>query len=59
MVEPNLQPYRQSIDVAETILEMSSGGGFPVYHFLFSFPRAGAAPRQVSECVTMMVTMAL
>lgn len=38
---------------------ISSGGRCPVYHFLFSFPRASAAPRQVSECVTMMVTMVL
>lgn len=30
-----------------------------MYHFLFSFPRAKAAPRQVFECVTVMVTMAL
>lgn len=30
-----------------------------MHHFLFSFPRARAASRQVSECITMMVTMAL
>lgn len=39
--------------------ESSSGGSCPMYHFLFSFPRARAAPRQVSECVTVMVTMVL
>lgn len=46
----------------ETVLEMrriSSGGSCPMYHFLFSFPRARAAPRQASECITVMVTMAL
>lgn len=26
-----------------------------MYHFLFSFPRARAVPRQVSECGTVMV----
>lgn len=48
--------------LAATLLEMrriSSGGSRPMYHFLFFFPRARAAPRQVSECITVMVTMAL
>lgn len=38
--------------VAETALDMSSEGGCLMYHFLFSFPRARTAPRQVSECIS-------
>lgn len=50
VVEPRL-PSKSPNKVAETVLDMSSEGGCLMYHFLFSFPRARSAPRQVSECI--------
>lgn len=43
--------YKSPNGLAETVLHMSSEGSCLMYHFLFSFPRARTAPRQVSECI--------
>lgn len=43
--------YKSPNGAAKTVLDMSSEGGCLMYHFLFSFPRARTAPRQVSECI--------
>lgn len=56
---PSFYNYVCPNRLAESTLGMSCGGGRPMSHFLFSFPRAGAAPGQVPECITVMVTMAL
>lgn len=45
--------------ILPSIIEMIYGGSCPMCHFLFSFPRARAVLRQVSECIPVMVTMEL
>lgn len=45
--------------ILPSIIEMIYGGSCPMCHFLFSFPRARAVSRQVSECIPVMVTMEL
>lgn len=62
--ETHLQPYCPFTilspfnELAKTIHAMWSGGSFLMYDFLFFFPRARAALRQVPECITVRVTMA-
>lgn len=50
-VRTTISFYKSPNGAAKTVLDMSSEGGCLMYHFLFSFPRARTAPRQVSECI--------
>lgn len=50
IVEPRPSSVHLTGGVAETVLDRSSEGACLVD--VFSFPRAGTAPRQVSECIT-------